>query len=85
MSRIVDHVEGAQRAAGVLAARANDDPEGASALLGQFSSEGQIAASFMTVAELAVHLHAADTGEHPAEFLQELAMHLAGAAAATHE
>lgn len=74
------HVEDTQRAAAVLAARANGDLEGARRLLDEFDDPTSMALAFFAVADLAVQVHAADVSRPPTELASQLAVDLARAA-----
>ena len=74
------HMEDAQRAAAILAARANGDHDDAAALLADFDGHESMALAFFSVAELSLQLHAAEARRSPAVMASQLALDLANAA-----
>ena len=70
---------GAQRAAGVIAARHRGDLAGAQALLAAFPDEDARTRSFQLLAELALSILRAQTGETMDELVQGLSLHIAAA------
>ncbi len=69
--------EAVQRAAGVIAARHRGDLDGAENLLAAFPSEQAKTLGFYLLAELALGLLKAQTGESMDDLVQELCLHLA--------
>ncbi|MFK3978947.1 superoxide dismutase [Micromonospora sp. NPDC050397] len=81
---MVDHptpaaAEAVQRAAGVVAARHRGDLDGAEALLAAFPSEQAKTLGFYLLAELALGLVRAQSGQSMDDLVQELSLHLATA------
>lgn len=74
------HMEDAQRAVAILAARANGDHGDAAALLAEFEGHESMALAFFSVAELSLQLHAAEVRRPPAVLASQLALDLAHAA-----
>jgi hypothetical protein len=70
----------AQRAAGVIAAKHRGDPDGAQALLSEFSDEQACTRGFQLLAELALSILRTQTGETMDELVQQLSLHIAAAA-----
>lgn len=75
-------VDAAQRAAGVLAARARGDHAGASELMASFPDATTLAGGSMLVAELALGLYERESGNDRETCLRELALRLEAAASA---
>jgi hypothetical protein len=73
---------GAQQAAGVIAAKHRGDFAGAEALLNALGDERTQARSFCLLAELALALVRAQTGQNMDELVQELSLLMADAAIA---
>ncbi|MFY1631812.1 superoxide dismutase [Solwaraspora sp. WMMB335] len=71
----------AQRAAGFIGARHRGDHDGAAALLAEFPDEATRTSGFCLLAELALALVRAQTGQRMEDLVQELSLHLAAAAA----
>ncbi len=71
---------GAQRAAGVIAAKHRGDLAGAQALLEAFPDETARTRGFELLAELALSILRTQTGETMDEIVQELSLHIATAA-----
>lgn len=69
LERVVD---AAQRASGVLAARARGDQAGAAGLMQTFSDDRELAAGALLVAELALKLYAAESGRDAEDCVREL-------------
>ncbi|WP_329109475.1 superoxide dismutase [Micromonospora sp. NBC_01699] len=69
--------EAVQRAAGAIAARHRGDLDGAEALLAAFPSEQAKTLGFYLLAELALGLVRAQSGQSMDELIQELSLHLA--------
>lgn len=74
-----DVVDAAQRAAGVLAARARGDREGAAGLIGTFASDRELAGGSLLVAELLLGMHAAETGRSVDDCVRELNLQMEAA------
>ena len=74
--------QAAQRAAGVIAAKHRGDLTGAQALLEAFPDEACRTRGFQLLAELALTILRAQTGETMEELVQELSLHIASTAAA---
>lgn len=70
---------GAQRAAGVIAAKHRGDLDGAEALLAAFPDDAARARGFCLLAELALAIVRAQTGQSMDELVQELSLHIAAA------
>ncbi|MDG4765816.1 superoxide dismutase [Solwaraspora sp. WMMD406] len=70
-----------QRAAGVIAARHRGDLDGAEALLADFPSEHARTLGFYLLADLALGLVRAQSGQTMDDLVRELSLHLA---AGTH-
>ncbi len=70
----------AQQAAGVIAAKHRGDLVGAEALLAAFPDSPARVRGFCLVAELALALVRAQTGQSMDELVQELTLHMAAAA-----
>ncbi|MFI5915095.1 superoxide dismutase [Dactylosporangium sp. NPDC051541] len=64
--------EAVQRAAGVIAAKARGDLDGAEALLAAFATPADQARAFALLAELALGLVRAQTGQNMDDLVQEL-------------
>ncbi|MET7402624.1 superoxide dismutase [Dactylosporangium sp. NPDC005572] len=64
--------EAVQRAAGVIAARARGDLDGAEALLATFPSDSDKARAFCLLAELALGIVRAQSGQTMDELVREL-------------
>jgi hypothetical protein len=77
-----DAFAGAQRAAGAIAAKHRGDLDGARELLAAFPDEAARTHAFQLLAELALTILRAQTGETMDELVQELSLHIATAAAA---
>lgn len=71
--------EAAQRAAGVLAARHRGDLSGAEELLESFPDEAAKTRGFCVLADVALALVRAQSGQTMDELVQELSVHLARA------
>ncbi|WP_433294303.1 superoxide dismutase [Actinoplanes sp. CA-030573] len=71
---------GAQRAAGAIAAKHRGDLDGAAELLAAFPDADARAHSFQLLAELALSILRAQTGQSMDELVQELSLHIAAAA-----
>ncbi|GAA0917649.1 superoxide dismutase [Virgisporangium aurantiacum] len=69
----------AQRAAGVIAARHRGDLDGAEALLASFPDDAARARGFCLLAELALALVRAQTGQTMDDLVRELSLHMAAA------
>lgn len=69
-------VGAAQRAAGVLAARHRGDGEGVATLLGSFPDERALAGGSLLLAELALGLLSAETGQSFDDCVQRLSVDL---------
>ncbi|MEH1101322.1 superoxide dismutase [Micromonospora sp. CPCC 205561] len=67
----------AQCAAGVIAARHRGDVEGAEQLLAMFPDDATRTRGFMLLAELALTLVRAQTGQSMEDIAQEMALHIA--------
>ncbi|MEV6985841.1 hypothetical protein AB0M95_31905 [Sphaerisporangium sp. NPDC051017] len=67
----------AQRAAGVIAAKHRGDLAGAEALLGAFPDDAARVRGFCLLAELALSLVRAQTGQNMDELVQELTLRMA--------
>ncbi|WP_433616859.1 superoxide dismutase [Dactylosporangium sp. CA-139114] len=74
--------EAVQRAAGVIAARARGDLGGAEALLAAFATPADQARAFCLLAELALGLVRAQTGQSMDDLVQELTLLIEHAPAA---
>jgi hypothetical protein len=72
--------EAVQRAAGVIAARHRGDLAGAESLLAAFPTDQARTAGFYLLAELALGLVRAQTGQSMDDLVRELSLHLATAA-----
>jgi len=72
--------QAAQRAAGVIAAKHRGDLAGAQALLEAFPDEACRTRGFQLLAELALTILRAQTGETMEELVQQLSLHIASAA-----
>jgi hypothetical protein len=72
----------AQQAAGVIAAKHRGDLAGAEALLAAFPDDPARVRGFCLLAELALSLVRAQTGQSMDELVQELTLHMAAAAVA---
>ncbi|MEO3927169.1 superoxide dismutase [Micromonosporaceae bacterium B7E4] len=72
--------EAVQRAAGVVAARHRGDLDGAEALLAAFPTEQARTLGFYLLADLALGLLRAQSGQSMDELIRELSLHLATAA-----
>lgn len=72
-------LDATQRAAAVLAARANGDLEGARCLLDEFDDATSMALGFFAVAELAIQVHAVDSDRTPTELTRQLIADIAKA------
>ncbi|BFU47817.1 superoxide dismutase [Krasilnikovia sp. MM14-A1004] len=70
----------AQQAAGVIAARHRGDLAGADALLAGFPDDAARVHGFVLLAELALALVRAQTGQSMNDLVQELSLHMAAAA-----
>jgi hypothetical protein len=68
-----------QRAAGVIAAKHRGDLDGAAALLAQYPSNDSKAFAFYLLAELALGLVRAQTGQSMDDLVQQLSLMLAAA------
>lgn len=73
------HLQATQRAAAVLAARANGDLDGARSLLEEFDDPTAMALGFFAVAELAIQVYAADTDRTVTELIRQLIADVANA------
>jgi hypothetical protein len=69
-----------QRAAGVIAAHRRGDTDGAEQLLAAFPSEQAKTLGFYLLADLALCLIRAQTGQSMDDLVQELSLHLANGA-----
>ncbi|AVT30847.1 superoxide dismutase [Plantactinospora sp. BC1] len=76
----VHAAETVQRAAGVIAARRRGDLDGAEALLATFPTETAKTLGFYLLADLALGLLQAQSGQSVDDLVRELALHLATAA-----
>ncbi|MFY1671382.1 superoxide dismutase [Plantactinospora sp. WMMB334] len=76
----VHTAETVQRAAGVIAARRRGDLDGAEALLAAFPTETAKTLGFYLLADLALGLLQAQSGESIDDLVRELTLHLAAAA-----
>lgn len=72
----LEMVDAAQRAAGVLAARARGDHEGASSLMASFEDPMTLAGGSMLLAELALGLYERGSGISRETCLAELTLRL---------
>ncbi|WP_422771483.1 superoxide dismutase [Plantactinospora sp. WMMC1484] len=72
--------ETVQRAAGVIAARRRGDLDGAEALLATFPTEQAKTLGFFLLADLALGLLQAQSGQSMDDLVRELSLHLATAA-----
>ncbi|WP_236049216.1 superoxide dismutase [Paractinoplanes ovalisporus] len=75
-----DAFAGAQRAAGVIAAKHRGDLAGAHDLLAAFPDEQARTQGFQLLAELALTILRTQTGETMDEIVQEISLHIAAAA-----
>ncbi|GAA3302625.1 superoxide dismutase [Dactylosporangium vinaceum] len=66
--------EAVQRAAGVIAAKARGDLDGAEALLAAFTTPAEQAQAFALLAELALGLVRAQTGQSMDDLVRELSL-----------
>ena len=71
---------GAQRAAGAIAAKHRGDLDGAQALLAAFPDSDARTRGFQLLAELALSILRAQTGQSMDDLVQELSLHIAAAA-----
>ncbi|GII62646.1 hypothetical protein Skr01_27310 [Sphaerisporangium krabiense] len=69
----------AQQAAGVIAAKHRGDPAGAEALLAAFPDDPARVRGFCLLAELALSLVRARTGQSMDDLVRELTLHMAAA------
>ncbi|WP_182876522.1 superoxide dismutase [Microbispora sp. H10670] len=76
-ARLFEH---GQQAAGVIAAKHRGDLAGAEALLAGFPDDQARLQGFCLLAELALSLVRAQTGQSMDDLVQELTLHMAGAA-----
>ncbi|MFY1693055.1 superoxide dismutase [Plantactinospora sp. WMMB782] len=76
----VHAAETVQRAAGVVAARRRGDLDGAEALLATFPTEAAKTLGFFLLADLALGLLQAQSGQSMDDLVRELSLHLATAA-----
>ncbi|MDG4785042.1 superoxide dismutase [Micromonospora sp. WMMD1102] len=76
----VHTAETVQRAAGVIAARRRGDLDGAEALLSTFPTEQAKTLGFYLLADLALGLLQAQSGQSMDDLVRELSLHLATAA-----
>ena len=79
-ARLFDH---AQQAAGVIAAKHRGDLAGAEALLTGFPDDPARVRGFCLLAELALSLVRAQTGQSMDDLVRELSLHMASAALTT--
>ncbi|GLZ01588.1 superoxide dismutase [Actinoplanes sp. NBRC 103695] len=70
---------GAQRAAGVIAAKHRGDLAGAEELLAAFPDEAARTRGFLLLAELALTIMGAQTSQSMDEVVRELSLHIAAA------
>ncbi|WP_422771330.1 superoxide dismutase [Plantactinospora sp. WMMC1484] len=77
----VHAAETAQRAAGVIAARRRGDLDGAEALLAAFPTETAKTLGFYLLADLALGLLQAQSGQSMDDLVREVSLHLARAVA----
>ncbi|MFI5934193.1 superoxide dismutase [Actinoplanes sp. NPDC051494] len=70
----------AQRAAGAIAAKHRGDLDGAQALLASFPDEASRTRGFQLLAELALTILRAQTGESMDDLVQQLSLHIAAVA-----
>ncbi|WP_067502134.1 superoxide dismutase [Actinoplanes sp. TFC3] len=75
-----DAFAGAQRAAGVIAAKHRGDLAGAQQLLAAFPDEQARARAFELLAQLVLSILRAQTDQSMDELVQELSLHIAAAA-----
>lgn len=71
---------GAQRAAGAIAAKHRGDLDGAQAMLAAFPDEASRTRAFQLLAELALTILCAQSGESMEALVQDLSLHIATAA-----
>ncbi|MCO8269286.1 superoxide dismutase [Actinoplanes sp. TRM 88003] len=74
-----DAFAGAQRAAGVIAAKHRGDLAGAQELLADFPDEQARTRAFELLAQLALSILRAQTGQTMDELVKELSLHIAAA------
>ncbi|MBS2938351.1 hypothetical protein KDN32_11415 [Nocardioides sp. J2M5] len=72
-------VSAAQRVAGVVAARARGDRDGARALMGTFADEAELASGALLVAELSLGLLHRETGESLEDCVRDLCLEMESA------